>query len=1205
MGSCVTRGRTKGIVTVISPQSYMENNDLLDRWTEAQVRLLKRNFNKWKTDIGLEKQGFFKLFSGLNAFPSIVQQSAFLLFRPSSLGGVNFRDFCAVLAKAMIGNREEKAEFVFRLFDMDRDQRLSSGELSLMLDSCGKLLRPLSLDIPVNIQLHMKKLFELSRVITLEVFSEWAKRNFELTDFLSLFEVVPSPSSERSIIKGLQKDIAKRDLGQRLYLLSVKWWEVWKRFVSYDAVPVESLEESVGEFADIRPANRQKTVFVGDKPVEIDNSGLLEGANKLVLRQNLSERKDYCLLTEGAWEELYSWYGGGPEIGRIVTNTAAGLALELYPLYAKVYLADLQGKLRRDSAKPMLLSETYSPEDFTAAVIATFRLRTDVPIRIWLKKASDWSLFLLRESPFQGFEGEVPVELLVEQPTMEAGVVEWPRDHIIAQHERDWKDFQVGDKLQIQRAPSLWTEAVVTGVSNTDVQVQLTRENNRLEWLPRNSEDMAPVGRKTPSLLPMHSRSLEGAAGLVNLGNTCYMNCIVQCLGNTPLLKDLFRTQAQYQYINMDNPLGTKGKMAEELGAVVKSLWDERQKVINPAAFYATVKRLFPQFDDREQHDCHEFLSIALDSLHEDLNRLQAGDGIKRLSLKNPTPEDETSKANQQWKDLQGSKGSVISDLCGGQTRTTLVCANCQGRTVFFETFLSLSLPIPVRTDMALYLTVVSRDGVAKKWGIHLSKFALLEDLVSKAVEIATIHAEKVLIAEMYQSRIYTTYDFSPKDPIRKLGIRSKCELLAFEVHHSIDQAESDGRKTLPPSTPPTDLLSLEPGMQVDVLNEREGWTTAMIEASRPTRARVELQLTYELDGEERNEWVSLTSGRLASFRTRSRQGKDEIFNLPVVNRTLNADSGKMEPIGIPLIVSIGNWYTFAELHQHLQRLLKRFIAPNRMRRKVSLKSLTTGSRLPSLSDFKLELPYSVKLLDQHGFHCADCGPKCSGCPLPSKKISLSSFSKRVMLGVDWMENSYNFDIAEDGDVQEMVQEEEQRLDLMDCFRAFTKEEKVDSVCEECKAQSASMKMEIWRAPDILILNLKRFSYQAGLLEKLDQMVTYPINALDVSEFLSSIKPSCGLTLSTAMLQSAYDLYAVVNHAGSMEGGTPYLGHYTAFCANAREGEEERWLLLDDERIMQVVGDLSPVVINKNAYLLFYRRRKMAASNVINLTYQA
>ena len=1205
MGSCVTRGRTKGIVTVINPQSYMENNDLLDRWTEPQVRLLKRNFNKWKTDIGLEKQGFVKLFPGLAAYPSIVQQSAFQLFRPSTVGGINLRDFCAVLAKAMIGNKEEKAEFVFRLFDMDRDKRLSSSELSLMLDSCGQMLRPLSLDLPVNVQLHMKKLFELSRVVTFEVFFEWAKRNFELTDFLALFEVVPSPSSEKSLIQGLQKDIGKRRHGQRVYLLSMKWWEVWKRFVNYDAPPVDNLEESMGEFANIRPANRQKTVFVGDKPVEIDNSGLLEAANKLVLRQNLVEKKDYCLLTEGAWSELYSWYGGGPEIGRFVRETSTGLALELYPLCAKVYLADIQGKLRRDSAKPMLISETYNSDTFTEAVIRTFRLRSDAPIRIWLKKASDWSVFPLRDSPFQGFDTEVPIELLIEQPTIEAGVVEWPRDNPTAEQERDWKDFQVGDKLQIQRAPSLWTEAIVTSVSNTDVQVQLTRENNRLEWLHRNSEDMAPVGRKTPSLIPVHSRAMEGAAGLMNLGNTCYVNCIVQSLGNTPLLKEFFRSQTQYQYINVDNPMGTKGKMAEELGGLVKSMWDERQAVINPSVFHATVKQLFPQFDDREQHDCHEFLSIVLDSLHEDLNRLQAGDGIKRLSLKNPTPEEEVSKANQQWKDLQGSKGSVISDLCGGQTRTTLICTNCQAKTIFFETFLNLSLPIPVRTDMVLYLTVVPREGVVKKHGISISKFSHLEDLISKAVELGGLQTERVLIAEMYQSRIYTTYDFSGKEPIRKLGIRSKSELLAFEINSTIDQAETEGRKTLPPPTPPTDLLALEPGMQVDVLNEREGWTTAMIEATRPSRTRVELNLTYELDGEERNEWVSLTSGRLASFRTRSRQGKDEIFNLPVVNRTLNVASGKMEPIGIPFIVSIGNWYTFAELHQHIHRLLKRFIAPNRLRRKVSLKSLTTGSRLPSLSDFKLELPYSVKLLDQHGFHCADCGQKCSGCPLPSKKISLASFSKRVMLGVDWMENSYHFDIAEDENVREMLQEEEQKLDLMDCFRAFTKEEKVESLCEECKAQNTSMKMEIWRAPDILILNLKRFSYQAGLLEKIDQMVTYPINVLDVSEFLSSVKPSSGLTLSTAMLQSAYDLYAVVNHAGSMEGGTSYTGHYTAFCANAREGEEERWLLLDDEHIMQVVGDLSPVVINKNAYLLFYRRRKMAASNVINLTYQA
>lgn len=55
-----------------------------------------------------------------------------------------------------------------------------------------------------------------------------------------------------------------------------------------------------------------------------------------------------------------------------------------------------------------------------------------------------------------------------------------------------------------------------------------------------------------------------------------------------------------------------------------------------------------------------------------------------------------------------------------------------------------------------------------------------------------------------------------------------------------------------------------------------------------------------------------------------------------------------------------------------------------------------------------------------------------------------------------------------------------------------------------------------------------------------------------------------------------------------------------------REGEtEERWLLFDDDHIMQVSEDVGRVVVNKNAYLLFYRRRKLAASNVINLTYKA
>jgi len=76
--------------------------------------------------------------------------------------------------------------------------------------------------------------------------------------------------------------------------------------------------------------------------------------------------------------------------------------------------------------------------------------------------------------------------------------------------------------------------------------------------------------------------------------------------------------------------------------------------------------------------------------------------------------------------------------------------------------------------------------------------------------------------------------------------------------------------------------------------------------------------------------------------------------------------------------------------------------------------------------------------------------------------------------------------------------------------------------------------------------------------------------------------------------KSEYDLYGIVNHYSFSTIG----GHYAAYVKN--ESMKNMWVNCNDS-MLDIHNDKD--VVTKDAYLLFYKRRAMSSSIVINLGY--
>ena len=157
--------------------------------------------------------------------------------------------------------------------------------------------------------------------------------------------------------------------------------------------------------------------------------------------------------------------------------------------------------------------------------------------------------------------------------------------------------------------------------------------------------------------------------GLLNIGNTCYMNSIMQCLNSVTSLAEYFKNDEYCRDIDPRSKHG--GIFAREVGGAVK-LMNRGRGPVSLHELKAAAGKLHHPFKGSMQQDSHEFLLLMLNWLHEDLG----GDVISLSPMGN-------------------IKTSKLDSLLQGTNQYSIICSACQYKSVSFEPFTVMSLSLP------------------------------------------------------------------------------------------------------------------------------------------------------------------------------------------------------------------------------------------------------------------------------------------------------------------------------------------------------------------------------------------------------------------------------------------------------------------------------------------------------------------------------